>query len=245
MSVEEPRFAPIERESVAEKVARRILELVRSGSLKAGDQLPPERALAGMFQVSRPSVREAIRGLAILGVVRTRQGGGAYISSLDAEELLEPLHFYITLDHLTVDALYEARIEVEGVIARHAAERISAADLDKLSAMLRPQRRLVEDPVGFRLSDQEFHDTIWRAAGNPFLERVARSLNVLGMEYRRIATQSSAVLRQSVVDHQAIVAALAARDPDAAARAMTGHMKNIHASTLCAMTTDDTAPPAA
>lgn len=240
-AVGEARFAPIERESIAEKVARRILELVRSGSLKAGDQLPPERELAGMFQVSRPSVREAIRGLAILGVVHTRQGGGAYISSLDAEELLEPLHFYITLDPQTVDALYEARIEVEGVIARHAAERISGADIDKLSAMLRPQRRLVGDPVGFRVSDQEFHGTLWRAAGNPFLERVARSLNVLGMEYRRIATQSPAVLKQSVADHRAIVAALAARDPHGAAEAMTEHVKHIHASTLAAMTANGTA----
>ena len=68
---------PIVRESLAEMVVRRILDMVRTGVLKAGDQLPPERDLALSLNVSRPSVREAMRGLTVLGVVRTRQGGGA------------------------------------------------------------------------------------------------------------------------------------------------------------------------
>ena len=69
--------SPIVRESVAEMVARRILDMVTARALRPGDQLPPERDLAESLGVSRPSVREAIRGLAILGVVQSRQGGGA------------------------------------------------------------------------------------------------------------------------------------------------------------------------
>ena len=67
---------PIVRESVAEMVARRILDMVSTRVLRPGDQLPPERELAEQLGVSRPSVREAFRGLAILGVVRSRQGAG-------------------------------------------------------------------------------------------------------------------------------------------------------------------------
>ena len=61
---------PIERNSVAEQVAKRLLELVRTRNLKPGDMLPTERDLAAMMQVSRPSVREAVRGLQILGVLQ-------------------------------------------------------------------------------------------------------------------------------------------------------------------------------
>jgi GntR family transcriptional repressor for pyruvate dehydrogenase complex len=67
-----------------------------------------------MLQVSRPSLREALRGLQILGVVKSRQGGGAYISSLDAADLLGPLQFLITLNAQNVHALYESRVLVDG-----------------------------------------------------------------------------------------------------------------------------------
>jgi len=116
---------PLKRETVADMVANRILEMVTSGLLKAGEQLPPERELATRLKVSRPSVREAIRGLSILGVVRTRQGGGAYISELDGDALLGPIQFFLSLDDLNIRELYDARSLIESDVARRAAENMS------------------------------------------------------------------------------------------------------------------------
>lgn len=232
-------ISPVERKSVADQVAKKILDLVRTGNLKPGDQLPTERDLAQMLQVSRPSVREAMRGLQILGVVKSRQGGGAYISSLDAADLLGPLQFLITLNAQNVHALYQARNLIDGGIARLAAENLSDADLERLQTMVGLQRGLVNDPLGFRVSDLEFHRTIMEATGNPFLVRVAHSLYVLGMEYRRIASETPGVLKQSLTDHEAIMAAFVARDPDTAERAMMEHMRNVHTSTLEAMGHDE------
>jgi DNA-binding FadR family transcriptional regulator len=234
MSIAED-YGPIERNSVAEQVAKRLLELVRTRNLKPGDVLPTERELAAMMQVSRPSVREAIRGLQILGVLKVRQGAGIFVSSLDASELLAPLQFLITLNTQNVDALYEARVLVDGGIARMAATRLSAEDIERLKGMVVTQRNLVLDPLGFRVSDLEFHRTISESIGNPFLSRTSNGLYVLGMEYRRIASETPGVLRQSLADHETIVAALEARDPDAAARAMEGHMRNVRQSTADAM----------
>jgi GntR family transcriptional regulator, transcriptional repressor for pyruvate dehydrogenase complex len=230
-----PVISPVERNSVADQVAKKILDLVRTGNLKPGDQLPPERDLAQMLQVSRPSLREAMRGLQILGVVKSRQGGGAYISSLDAADLLGPLQFLITLNTQNVHALYESRVLVDGGIARMAVERLSAADLGRLHAMVVLQEKLVGDPLGFRVSDLEFHRTIMESTGNPFLVRVAHSLYVLGMEYRRVASETPGVLKQSLADHERIVAAFTARDADAAEEAMMEHMRNVHRSTIEAM----------
>ncbi len=228
-------FAPIERHSVAEQVARKLLDLVRTKNLKPGDQLPTERELAAFMQVSRPSVREALRGLQILGVLKTRQGGGVYVSSLDASDLLSPLQFLITLNAENIDALYEARLMIDGRIGRMAAEKIGPADLDRLKKLLVVQRDLIHDPLGFRVSDSEFHRVIWDTTGNPFLVQISSSLYVLGMEYRRIAAETPGVTGQSFADHEVIVAALEARDAEAAGRAMERHMTNVHRSTVEAM----------
>ncbi len=242
-TVDLAQFAPIQREGAAEQVARRILALVQSGSLRAGDQLPAERELATILGVSRPVVREALRGLSILGVVRVRPGGGAFISSLDAADLLSPLQFFISLDTYTVDALYDARILIEGGIAKRAAAQMTEAQIAKLREVVGPQHRLTGDPVGFRVSDLEFHQLLIEAAANPFLARVANSLNVLGMEYRRVASENAAVLTLSVQDHEHIVAAIERRDPEAAMAAMEQHMRNVRRTTEEAMAVPAGAKP--
>ncbi len=228
-------LSPVERNSVADQVAKKILDLVRTGNLKPGDQLPPERDLAQMLQVSRPSVREAMRGLQILGVVKSRQGGGAYVSSMDVADLLGPLQFLITLKAHNVHALHESRVLVDGGIARMAAERMTGSDIERLKAIVNLQRGMIGDAVAFRVSDLEFHRTIMEASGNPLLVRVAHSFYVLGMEYRRAASEQPGVIEQSVGDHDAIVSALAARDPLGAERAMVQHIDNVHQTTLQVM----------
>jgi len=173
--------------------------------------------------------------LQILGVLKTRQGGGAYVSSLQASDLLAPLQILITLNEDNVEGLYEARVMVDGQVAQCAAERLTDADIARLLAMVEVQKTLVNDPIGFRVSDLEFHRTIMDGTQNPFLSRVSYSLYVLGIEYRRIASSVPGVLRQSQADHADIAAALAARDADWARRATETHMRNVYLSTREAM----------
>ena len=219
---------PIVRESVAELVAHRLLEIIKAGILKSGDQLPPERELAVSFNVSRPSVREAIRGLSILGVVRTRQGGGAYISELDAESLLGPIQFFLSLEDMNIRKLYDARSLIESDVARRAAEHITDEEL--LLLQLIDKQKIIDDTLAFRMSDFAFHETIWKAARNAFLKRIGESLNVLGLEFRKCASETGGVLEQSVRDHKQLLDALKARDPYAAAAAQ--HMRNVYKSTI-------------
>ena len=224
--------APIIRESVAEMVVRRILDMVKAGVLKAGDALPPERDLALSLNVSRPSVREAMRGLAVLGVVKTRQGGGAYISDLGPDSLLGPLQFYLSLERMNIRELYDARSLIESDVARRAAVNISDADLARLEGLLAEQRRTIGDPIAFRRSDFDFHEVIWIGSGNAFLKRIGESLNVLGLEFRKRASEKPGVLEQSLQDHRRLLDALTSRDPDAAARAAEAHMQNVYQSTI-------------
>jgi GntR family transcriptional repressor for pyruvate dehydrogenase complex len=86
-----------EKKGVAQSVVNRVLDLIRTGMLRAGDRLPSERNLIEILDISRPSLREALRALSILGVVDTRHGGGAYVTNLEARTLLAPLDFFLAL----------------------------------------------------------------------------------------------------------------------------------------------------
>ena len=223
---------PIVRESVAEMVARRILDMVTARALKPGDQLPPERELAESLNVSRPSVREAIRGLSILGVVKSRQGGGAYITKLDGDALLGPIQFFLALEDVNIRELYDARSLIESDVARRAAENIDDEALAHLEDILAEQKKILTDVSAFRLSDFAFHEAIWIGSGNAFLKRIGESLNVLGLEFRKRASESSGVLEQSYRDHRRLLDALQAHDAEAAAKAAERHMQNVYQSTI-------------
>jgi len=232
--IEEPLAfgQPIERETVAEQVARRIMAMISARALKPGDQLPPERELAESLGVSRPSLREAIRGLSILGVVKVRQGGGAFITELDAESLLGPIRFFLSLEDVNVRELYDARSLIESDVARRAALNMSAAQLDALAGIVDDQAGTLGDARAFRLSDFAFHEAIWEGCGNAFLRRIGESLNVLGLEVRRRASETAGVLEQSLADHRRLLAALRARDADGAAEAARMHMQNVYQSSV-------------
>lgn len=226
---------PLLRQSAAERVVTQLIDQVRSGNLKAGDRLPTEAEIARAFQVSRPIVREALRGLAILGVVETRQGGRCFVTDLTVTRLMAPLQFVVTLDEASVDSLHHARLLIETDLISRTAARMTGDALARLGRMAEAGFELAGDPLGFRLLDQEFHRTINRLGGNPFLEVVAQSFYELGMEYRRIATETPGVIERSAAEHRAIVEALKAGQPGAAASAMRAHLMSIHETTAAAI----------
>lgn len=216
----------------AERVGRALKDLVVSGSLMPSEKLPSESDLAHAFGVSRPVVREALRGLAMLGIVQSNQGGGCYVTDLGAERLLEPLSFYIALRDYSVDELFDARGLIEGESGRNAARLASGKQREQLLELARLGHDLVADPIGFRVLDAQFHRLIWEAARNGFLQTVSRSLYSLAMDLRRRASATPGVLEQSARDHQAIAEAIAAGDAEAAARAMSRHCEHIRKTTL-------------
>jgi GntR family transcriptional repressor for pyruvate dehydrogenase complex len=220
-------FDPIVQKSISEQVAQRLLTMIRSGLLKPAQQLPPERELAAMLGVGRPAVREAIRGLALLGLLRIRQGEGTFVGSLEPRELMEPLEMIIDLNAGTLDALFDARLIIESGVAALAARNMSAAALAVLVGNVEHEAQLLNDPAGFAAADMAFHEAIIDACDNPFLQSIAGSLYLLGKKSRSITSRIPAVLETSLADHRAILAGLLARDADAAAAAMRCHLSRV------------------
>lgn len=226
---------PLRRSGLTEMLVARLLGLVTAGNLKPGDQLPPERKLAETFDVSRPTLREALRALAVLGVIEVRHGGGVFVSQLEASDLLAPLAFFLTLRASEVEKLYEARRLIEGEIAALAAARGDEAAFDELDTLIASQEAAKLDPARYRDVDAAFHLRLGDLGGNEFLSRAAQSLNVLGQEFRKTASETPNVIATSIADHRIIVAAIRRRDAAAARQAMITHMDHVLQSTEASM----------
>lgn len=226
---------PIDRESIAEKVVNKILSLVQSGNLKPGDKLPSEKELMEVFSVSRPTLREALRALSILGVTATRKGGGTYISELKAADLLRPLEFFVSIEDQSIQDIFECRRILECEMVAKAAAVITDEQIQEFDRLIEVQKGTCEDPIAFRISDQKFHELLAKISGNVVLERMADGMYNIAMEARRKATEMEGVLPQSLQDHIAIVEALKLKDPEKSAAAMRQHLLHIEHSTLKAI----------
>jgi GntR family transcriptional repressor for pyruvate dehydrogenase complex len=223
------------KEGVAQSVVNRILDLIRTGMLRAGDRLPSERELIEILDISRPSLREALRALSMLGVIDSRHGGGAYVTDLEARTLLAPLDFFLSLSQTNLADSFESRRIVEIEIVRKAARQATPEDLDDLNGMIAAHEKILHDPVGFRILDSRFHARLSAAAGNVVLERIAYGLYNMGLDVRRRATENLSLIMQSTQDHMRIAQAIVARDPDRAAQEMGVHLDHIEESTRRAM----------
>lgn len=220
-------FGMFERSALAEQICARFLSLIEEGHLRPGDKLPPERELAATMQVSRPSLREALRALSVINVVEMRQGDGTYVTSLEPSLLVEHLDFVFSLDDSTFLQLLEARKALEPGIAAAAARRISDAEIAELEACLDRSLACMEKPTAFLQADVELHARIAAAAQNPILTRFMAIVGRLGEASRQRTVEIAGIRQQTVVDHQAVVLALKVRDPAGASRAMLQHLTHI------------------
>lgn len=228
------------RPSASELVAERLLSLLATGNIVAGDKLPSENELSRAFQVSRAVVREALRGLTLLGVVESHQGGGSYITDLKPNRLLAPLSFVLSLSDYSLESLFSARQVIDCGLAAEAATNATPDQITRMAELVELGMSLRADPVGFRLADAEFHELIGSMANNAFLDRVSRSLYGLAIEQRRRASEVPGVTDQSAEDHRAILAAISARDRAGAETAMRAHVEHIRVSTLALLDGDAT-----
>ena len=210
-----------------QQIVSRLLDLIQQRHLGPGDRLPAERELAATMGVSRSSLREALRALTVLGVTEMRHGTGTYVSSLEPDLLVRPLSFVLSLSDGGFDQLFEARNVVEPAIAALAARRIDDATLDRLDALAMRAGAVVESAEAFLIADVELHDAIREAASNAILGRFMESIQALGVASRQATGSRREVREQSVRDHEAIVAALRSRDPEAAGAAMHHHLDNV------------------
>jgi DNA-binding FadR family transcriptional regulator len=204
---------PVPRSSAVEAVIDQMQMQLTSGAWSVGDRIPGEYDLAARLKVSRPAVREAIRALSHIGVLEVRRGDGTYVrSAVDPRPLLR------RVERATLRDVFELQQAYDVQAARLAARRRTPDDLMRLEALLE-DRDAARDPAEFGEADVHFHIGVAAASHNALLVEAFRYFQ------SRLRESLSAVrLDRELPDagpaaHRAVVDAIAAHDPDAAAQA--------------------------
>lgn len=205
------------------QVAEQLAAPIRSGELKQGDALPSERELARRLSVSRPTIREAITTLEVMGLVEVRPGSGVYVRDMGSAMMSPPENVPGPFEIL------EARKTLEPEVAAFAANRIGDDQIEKLREMLRSFGDPELSAAEIERIDREFHILIAEATRNSALSGLAKWLwdvrsdsEVNVRYYQRVRDHG---VRPAVDDHRAIIAALMARDENAARQAMREHLQ--------------------
>ena len=113
----------LERRSISEQVANRILAMIKSGNLKSGDRLPTEQQMGIAFGISRPPLREALKALTLMGVLESRQGGRYSVTDLSPSRLVAPFNVMLSVGDYDVNEHFEARTVVDLELIRLCAIR--------------------------------------------------------------------------------------------------------------------------
>jgi GntR family transcriptional repressor for pyruvate dehydrogenase complex len=231
-AVSQYTFNNLKRSSTAERIVENLITLVRERSLKIGDKLPPERQLCEMIGVSRPSLREALKALQVMNIIDIRQGAGAYIKSLEPQDVVEHLDIVFHLDSSLYHDLYEARRLIEASIAAMAAEKINDQELELIEENIRQAAVDIDNELAFSERDLELHEMIMKAAGNRVIPVFMQSINKLALLIRQKTNAMPAIRKNTIKDHEAILMALKNHDPRESAAAMERHIRNVEQAFL-------------
>ena len=220
-------FEAVRKTKLYEEVAKQIERLIVEGGLKPGDKLPPERELAEMFEVSRSSLRDAIRTLELTGLLEPRHGEGTVVCDLSADSLVNPLANMLTRKRELVAELLDVRKMLEPPLAARAAAHASTEEVAYLEDILRRQKEKVRRGELAIEEDSEFHYTIAMAAKNSVVQKVLDVLMDLLRTSRERSLQVEGRRQRSLAGHRRILKAIRQRDSAAAERAMRRHLQEI------------------
>ncbi|TXI12696.1 MAG: FadR family transcriptional regulator [Novosphingobium sp.] len=205
-------------------LARSLLDELAAGRYPVGSRLPAERDLALRYEVSRPTVREAIIALEVQGLVEVRIGSGAYVKRLPGEN--DRPGFIVTAFELT-----EARLLFEGEVAALAATQMTDEDLAEIEDLVQQIAEENQNPDGSESADRAFHLAIARATRNVAVyNTVAQLWDLRGTSPEAALLHEKARhanIKPVVEEHTAILDALRARDPNAARAAMRAHLSAV------------------
>lgn len=209
-------------------ICEQIRAQLVSGALKAGDKLPAERELAGQLGVSRNALREALRSLEAVGIVRNAKGakGGAFIQAAEPDRIIQAMKDYVDLGDISLSELTEARVALQDVIIRLVCARGEDSDFDELEAIASRTRQ--ESDVEARyLSAVEFYAVMARATKNRIFGIFVQSLAVILHEF--VKGPDYETLQKSLIDSRfRLVRLMRMRDAAGATEEMRKHLGRVH-----------------
>jgi GntR family transcriptional repressor for pyruvate dehydrogenase complex len=219
-------FEAVRKNKVYEEVAQQIERLILK-KLRPGDKLPSERELAEMLRVSRSSIRDAIRGLELRGLVEPRQGAGTIVREPSAESSANPFANALNRRREMVSELLDFRKMLEPPLAARAATHASTDEISEMEEILHRQEEKQVQGDAAVAEDAEFHYSIALASGNSVVLKVLDILMDLLRDTRERSLQVEGRPQKSLAGHRRILAAIKRHDAEAAKSAMRRHIEDV------------------
>ena len=227
------KFEPLVTESLAKQIAENIREAIVKGSLKVDERLPTEEELAARFEVSRPTIREALKRLAAQHLIRSRRGptGGTFVNRPSQDEvrlnLTNAMTLLVGMGEFNLTDIAETRQGLETLCCRLAAERRTDAHLVALAVELDIQRDPKLSDVDFCASDVRFHRVLADATDNALLKFIVLTVIDALQPVANMVVYQFRERQRLVSQHESILAALQARDADSAIAALNEQIADL------------------
>lgn len=218
-----------EDQTGAARVFAFFRDRLMAGELKAGDRLLPERVLALALGVSRPVLREALRSLAVLGLLDIQHGRGAFVRAADASVLGQALTLCLLHQPNIIDDVVQARIAIECQAIRLACERASERDLQTIGGLLDALVNSFDDPELGSAADHAFHVAIVQASDSGSLMNIYEAISPLlrqgHIDRRPDSFSDPGVAARIIAAHRDVFLALVRREPDVAEQLLREHFR--------------------
>lgn len=207
------------------QVVDHVRALIENGTLKPGDQIPPEREFARALKISRASLRTGIGHLAAMGVMKIRHGVGTFVVDGPPDFGKASLSLMGALHGFKSWQMFEARLILEGALAALAAERGKEEHHTAMAEEVAEMFAALNSPSEYLIHDVLFHRIIANASGNPILASIMETVTSTMYDVRRKTVERSTDLRESAEMHREIYRAIRSKKSDEARKLMIEHLR--------------------
>ena len=224
-------FRAAKQNRIFQDVVEQIQETILAGKLTPGEMLPPERELKETLQVSRGTLREALRVLEQKGLIEIKLGvgGGAVVQDVSYDQINESLALLIRYQKVSLQHLTEFRLGVEGRVAALAAERATPADLLHLKSLLEKARQFAEKGSDFQKEfvevDKQIHLALAEVTGNPVYISLHHTVHDnIDQYYETLLSMKQREMTENLTDLGDIVNAVEQKKVDEARQLAEAHV---------------------
>jgi DNA-binding FadR family transcriptional regulator len=217
---------PVSRVTIGEQVALQLAGMIGEGRWQVGQKLPSEGDLCRALHIGRSTLREALKSLAFIGMVRMRAGDGTYVCEATPGLLDRILARGILKTEKDLADVWETRLVLETELTAMAAERAEPADLDHLRDLLRQsEQSLAAESNHFLELDLEFHLAIANCAKNNVLRRLLSDIRGALIEWIMKSHELPGLRENALIQHRQIFESILDRNPGKAREAMQSHLR--------------------
>jgi GntR family transcriptional repressor for pyruvate dehydrogenase complex len=209
-------FTSVKHTRVSDEIVNQVKSLISEGTLKPGDQLPPERELIKEFGVSRPTLREALKSLIAMGFLEVSPAKRPFVKSMTSERMQDPLSLLIKTDTQKIFDLIEVRKAMEAWSAFHAAQRATEEDIEQLEFIIKEMKAAFEQGRNWEKEDADFHLAIAQATHNTIQTHIMSTIyDLLRESVARVFTDRAKV-KKLLHQHDRIFGAIKNHSPEKA-----------------------------